>query len=71
MKNAAKMEQLREEILALKGWDLIEIHGWLIGVVVAIERQRASDPSEIDRLIAELRKSKLSDFVGQPKSGVN
>lgn len=65
MKNHQELQRLRAEWLALEGADLIEIHGYLVGVACALERRRGSDPREMDALIAELRASKLSDFVGQ------
>jgi hypothetical protein len=62
--------ELRAEWLALEGADLVEIHGWLVGVVCAIERKRGSDPREMDDLIAELRQSQLSDYIGLLKKGL-
>lgn len=48
---------LRSSWLSLDGKDAAEVHGWLIGVACAMERQRGSDPREMDGLIAELRAS--------------
>ncbi len=53
----AELSALRARLLALTGDDLVEIHGWLLGVACAVERQRGADPREADRLIAELRAS--------------
>jgi hypothetical protein len=63
------LSRLRAEWLALEGADSVEIHGWLIGVACAIERQRGSDPREMDGLIAELRQSQLSDYIGLLRKG--
>jgi hypothetical protein len=52
-----KLSELRRKWLALEGDDAVEIHGWLIGVAVAIERKRNANPAEADSLIAELRAS--------------
>lgn len=64
-----ELNDLRAKFLALEGDALIEIHGWLLGVSVAIERQRGADPRASDRLIAELRASKGPPWMraeGQP-----
>ena len=53
---------LRGEWLALEGKDAVEIHGWLIGVAVAIERRRGANPADTDSLIAELRASSSSEW---------
>jgi hypothetical protein len=53
-----QLRDLRARFLALEGDAAIEIHGWLLGVACAVERQRGSDPRAADRLIAELRASK-------------
>ncbi|HZP02628.1 MAG TPA: hypothetical protein VFD30_20425, partial [Terriglobia bacterium] len=49
---------LRTEFLSLSGLDAVEIHGWLLGVAVAVERKNRHDPAMADRLIAELRESR-------------
>jgi hypothetical protein len=54
----AELAELRRKWLELEGDAAVEIHGWLIGVSVAIERKRNADPAASDALIAELRASK-------------
>ena len=54
----AQLSELRARFLSLQGDAAIEIHGWLLGVACAVERQRGVDPADADRLIAELRASK-------------
>lgn len=54
----AELSELRARFLALEGGALIEVHGWLLGVAVAVERQRGANPRDADFLIAELRASK-------------
>ncbi len=58
MTSNEELSDLRARFLALEGNLLIEIHGWLIGVACAVERQRGADPRDADRLMAELRASK-------------
>jgi hypothetical protein len=53
-----ELSKLRARFLALEGDELIDIHGWLLGVACAVERQRGADPRDSDALIAELRASK-------------
>lgn len=61
-----ELSALRAKFLALEGVALIEIHGWLLGVACAVERQRGADPRDSDRLIAELRASKGPPTYGKP-----
>lgn len=63
MRNEATLELLRSQWLAFEGDDLVEIHGWLIGVACAIERKSGRDPQMMDRLIAELRQSSLKAAI--------
>jgi hypothetical protein len=57
MKIEEHMIRLRNELLALEGIDLVEAHGWLLGVAIAIERKRGAPYWEGDALVAELRAS--------------
>jgi hypothetical protein len=52
-----ELSELRRKWLALAGSDAVEIHGWLLRVAVAIERQRGVNPAVVDALVAELRAS--------------
>ncbi len=56
-RDEAWLSELRAKFLALEGDALVGIHGWLLGVACAVERQRGADPRDADRLIAELRAS--------------
>lgn len=57
MTNWNELSVLRHKWMALEGTDAVEIHGWLLGVAVAIERQHSVNPATVDALIAELRAS--------------
>lgn len=52
-----RKKEFRRDCLLLEFEDLEEIHGWLIGVAVAVERKRGVPYAEADALVKELRES--------------
>lgn len=54
---AEARSSLRASWLSLEGPAIEEVHGWLIGVMCAVERKRGRNYRETDTLIAELRES--------------
>ena len=64
-----QLSDLRAKCLAISDpLELAEIHGWLVGLVVAIERKRGARFSQQDALIADLRASEppLHRFESNP-----
>lgn len=58
-----RLEDFRRECLLLEGEDLLLIHGWLIGLMVCVERKERHVPyAATDKLIAELRASEGPDW---------
>ena len=52
-----RKKEFRRDCLLLEFEDLEKIHGWLIGVAVAVERKRGVPYGEADALVKELRES--------------
>ena len=55
--NAAEFNTFRTACLTNDGDALIDVHGSIVGLLVAIERLSPIPPEETDKLIAELRAS--------------
>lgn len=59
------MADFREFCLSLRGNEAVEMQGWLIGVMVRLERHNEMPPKATDDLLAELRAS-----TGPPDAAV-